>query len=101
MNYDNVNQNNKPKHTIQQVINKFLIDWNLKLHGIKIQVYFSWKKKQPKWIFLEDGNAHPEKPYFTVDYNKKKREWDIGYIVSVEDRKFATIDDITGSCTLH
>jgi hypothetical protein len=90
----------KPKHTVYKVINKFLIMCDIKLPD-KTPVYFSWKKKQPKWVIQEGIEPYPETFYLTVDYNKKTREWDVGYIQSVSDRKFATIDDITGTCTIH
>ena len=94
------NKSDTPKLTPHKAINKFLLTLNLKVIG-KVPVYFAWKKKQPDWIFLEDGAARPEKPYFTVDYNKKKGEWDIGYIISLEDRKFASIDDLTADVKIH
>ena len=90
----------KPKQTVYKVINKFLIVCDIKLPD-KTPVYFSWKKKQPKWIIQEGEVPYPVRSYLSVDYNKKTREWDIGYIQSITDRKFATIDDITGSCTVH
>lgn len=94
------NKTDTPKLTPYKVINKFLLNLNLKISN-KVPVYFSWKKKQPEWVFLEDGSAYPKNPYFTVDYNKKTGEWNIGYIISADNRIFATIDDLTGGIIVH
>ena len=84
---------NKPKLTITKAINKFLLVWNIKI-GSKVPVYYAWDtERQPKWNM---DSMKPLHSYLTVDYDHKKREWYIGYIKSVDDRKFCTIDDITG-----
>ena len=89
----------KPKLTPIKAIQKFMI-----VHDIKFResppVYYSWdEKRQPKWIETQYG-WFPEEPYITVDYDIEKREWYIGFIIDPENRKFATIDDITGRCDI-
>jgi hypothetical protein len=89
-----------PQLKVFQVINKCLILWGIKL-TTNIPVYYYWKKRQPKWIISNDtGEFIPKESYLTVDYNKQSREWHIGYIVSKSNRKYATIDDITGSYSI-
>jgi len=84
-----------PNLTPIKAIKKFIIIFDIKLTESP-PIYYAWNpKRQPKWIETRYGWI-PEKPYFTVDYDNKNREWYVGYIVTPEDRKFATIDDITG-----
>lgn len=91
--------NNKiknPKLTVNKVIKKFLIINDLKIDG-DTPVYYKWdKRRQPVW-YREGTNIYPRRPYFTIDYNKKKREWYVGYIRSIDFRKFTKINDITSN----
>ena len=99
-NSGDVNSENKPKLTPTKAIKKFTISYGIKLKN-GVAVYYAWdKKRQPQW-YQDDYGIYPEEPYFTVDYDKEKREWYIGYIINMEDRFFATIDDITGRCDLQ
>jgi hypothetical protein len=93
--YDSNNIRIKKKLTPTKAIRKFVIIQDIKTNG-KTPIYYAWNcDKQPVWIQGEQG-FYPEEPYFTVDYDKKTREWNIGYIISADNRKFASIDDMTG-----
>jgi hypothetical protein len=88
------------KLTPIKAIKKFVI-----AHGIKpnknTPIYYAWEsERQPKWI-QDDIGIYPEKPYFTVDFDMNIGEWYVGYITNYQDRKFATIDDITGRCDIY
>ncbi len=86
----------KPKFSVNKIIKKFLIIWDIKLDK-RTPVYYAWDmKRQPRW-FKDERGMHPEKPFLSVDYDPKKREWYIGYIVSANNRRFCTINDLTGS----
>ena len=99
-NSGDINKENKPKLTPIKAITKFMISYDIKLNGDQPPIFYAWEpKKQPKWIQTENG-LYPETEYFTVDYDKHKREWYIGFIVDVENRFFATIDDLTGRCDM-
>ncbi len=97
--YDSGGINKKPKLTPIKAIRKFIIIHNIKLKDDP-PIYYSWSKRQPKW-YQDDYGLYPEKPYFTVDYDKENAEWHIGWIVSMDDRKFARIDDLTGRCDIQ
>jgi hypothetical protein len=93
-------EDNKPKLTPVKVIRKLIISYDLKIEDDP-PVYYAWQpKRQPKWFQTESG-LYPESSHFTVDYDKQKREWYVGYIVDVNRRVFATIDDITGRCDIE
>ena len=93
------NKENKPKLTPVKAIRKFMISYDIKLTEDP-SIYYAWEtKRQPKWFQTEYG-LYPESPYVTVDYDKNKREWYIGYIIDTNNRFFATIDDLTGRCDL-
>ncbi len=88
-----------PKLTPIKAIRKFMISYDIKPDHAP-PIYYAWEsKKQPKWYQTDDG-IFPEQSYITVDYDKDKREWYIGYVIDVDRRYFATIDDITGRCDL-
>lgn len=90
----------KPKLTPVKVIKKLAISYDLKVDP-NIPIYYAWQpKRQPIWYQTEYG-LYPESPHFTVDYDKHKREWYVGYIVDASNRYFATIDDITGRCDIE
>lgn len=87
----------KPKLTVSKAINKFLISWNIKLNE-DTPVYYAWSNKRvPEW----KDNMYPKDSYLSVDFDGNKREWYVGYIVSLNNRKFCTIDDITGACSIY
>ena len=91
---------NKPKMTVSKVLYKFVTLWGLQVTE-HTKVYYAWKKRQPKWrINKVTGQYEPKNPYFTVDYDSSKREWFLGYIVSANNRKYCTVDDLTGECSL-
>ncbi len=95
-----VNKENKPKLTPLKAIKKMMIAYDVKLNDTQPPIYYAWEtKRQPKWIQTEDG-LYPKTAYFTVDYDKNKREWYIGFIADIENRLFATIDDLTGRCDM-
>ena len=93
-------KDNKPKLTPITAIRKLLISYDLKLDDDP-PIYYAWEpKRQPRW-FQTDSGLYPESPHFTVDYDKHKREWYVGYIIDADHRYFATIDDITGRCDIE
>ena len=94
-----VNKEGKTKLTPEKAIKKFIISYGVKLED-DVPVYYAWdNSRQPEWHNTKYG-MYPDKAYITVDYDKIKREWYIGYIVAANDRLFATIDDLTGRCDL-
>jgi hypothetical protein len=98
--YDSEEVTNKPKLTPIKIIKKFMITYDIKLKG-NPPIYYAWEtKRQPKW-YEDDNGIYPDKPYFTIDYDKNNGEWYIGYIVDIDNRKFARIDDITGRCDIQ
>lgn len=89
-----------PKLTPLRAIRKFLISYDIKPDH-EPPIYYAWQsKRQPKWYQDDNGNIFTSEPYITIDYDKSKREWYIGYIIDVDHRYFATIDDVTGRCDL-
>jgi hypothetical protein len=93
------------KYNINQILDKFIINLGIKLTK-PIKVYYAWdqdskdKTKQPKWSVNKEKAFEPDEPYFTIDYDQKKRLWHLGYIYSSTIVSYATIDDITGVCSL-
>ena len=96
----NENNKQKPKLTPIRAIRKLLISYDIKLDD-EPPIYYAWdRKRQPRWINI-NGIISPEHPHITVDYDQVKREWYIGYIINLNQRYFATIDDITGRCDIE
>jgi len=93
--------NTKLKYTVSKALDKFIIVLGIKLTA-PIPVFYSWnKKKYPKWELDENTNSlEPETPYFTVDFDKKKRYWHLGYIYNSKIITHCTLDDTTGTCSL-
>lgn len=89
--------NNKPKHTVSRILQKFAFSVGLNPEK-QTPVYYEWDKKRfPKW---NKSLTQPLKPYFNIDYDPCKREWYVSYIVDVKNMVHGTIDDITGSTSL-
>src|SRR5665647_1425219 len=94
-----INKENRPKLNPVKAIRKFILSQGIKLDD-EPPIFYAWEtKRQPRWFQSENG-LYPEKPFITVDYDKQKREWYIGYIISANTRYFGTIDDLTGRCDL-
>ena len=89
-----------PNLTVKKALNKFLIKSGIKLNS-QTPVFYRWKKRQPKWTRNQrTGEFEPECSYLTVDYDGGLREWYLGYIVSSDNVNYATVNDITGECSL-
>lgn len=89
----------KQNLSIRRVLQKFMLIYDIRHE--KIKVFFSWKKKQPKWLVDDNGHPYVPEPYITVDFDKKTKQWYLGYIKSVTERRFASIDDISGEYQLQ
>jgi len=87
----------KPKLTVEKAIKKFFVATNMKPTK-PIPVFYAWEdEKQPE--FTDDGV--PKRSFITVDYDKDKSEWYIGYIKRDLTSTHATIDDVTGTISLN
>lgn len=76
--------NNKPKLSLQKVLDKFCLAWNLKLTD-PINVFYKNSKRQP---------TSNDTPFFTIDF--EKGDWYIGFVDDNFKAKYAVIDDLTG-----
>ena len=86
---------NKPKHTIEKVINKAFITIGIKLDK-KIPVYYKWdKKRQPI-----NKNGQLKFPFIMLDYEPSIREWSVSLVSGFENVIICNIDDITGFCSI-
>ncbi len=86
----------KPKLTVTKAIKKFFVATNMK-PAKPIPVFYAWDEKQPE--FTDDGE--PKRSFITVDYDKDKSEWYIGYIRRDLTSTHATIDDVTGTISVN
>lgn len=86
--------NMKPKFTVSNVINKFIISLGIKLQK-KVRVYYKWDKEEPQ---IDDPYNFDS--FIIVDFNPIIREWSITFVHDYYKTSYATIDDITGTISI-
>ena len=81
-----------PKLTVEKVIKKLNIMWDLKIEDKKTRVFYAWDEQNvPKFI---DNN--PKYNFYVVDYDKDDREWMVNYVTMNGDIYSITVNDLTG-----
>lgn len=73
------------RFTVNKIINKFMIAWNIKLSG-RIPIYYIFHE-------MKYPNSYP---FFIIDIDKKRREWFVSLFIDETDVYSGTINDVTG-----
>lgn len=88
---------NKPKLSINNAINKFIISWGININKTTA-IYYAWDNNDVNYLINNRGKISS---HILVDYNHNKREWYINYVDKNLKIYSGLIDDITGRINLQ